>query len=430
MAHHHTSILDLPEGGEHLSKEKTAVLSTILLGVGVIGTVISLGILFFGGEWSGPFAYSWLFGFYFFLSICVGGLFWTLLHNAANAGWGVSVRRVWENLSNVLPLFALLAIPFLFPKVHNALYEWMAIHHEAGGKEGLGKFAEGALLKSKYGYLNLTFWYIRMVLYFVVLGFTAWRLRKFFLDQEKDGKFSHTFKARAFACSTLALFAVAATFLSIDLLMALDFRWYSTMWGVYIFAGSAWAAMAVCILTINWLRSQGLMLKVVSEEHYHLMGKLLFAFSVFWAYIAFSQYFLIWYANITEETMFFHLRNTEGWHVLSLVLLFGHFLIPFLCLLHVWVKKNPRLMNIICVWVLVMHMVDYYWIIIPERGPSLTRELGDNIQLMIPHAFWGDILAFVSIGCLSTWLFIRQMGSHTLYAWRDPRLEESVNAHN
>ncbi len=434
MSHHYTSIRELPQGGEHLDARKLSVPMTGLLAVGVLGLVASI-YFFFGASSEGQaeYAYSGLFGFFFFFTIGLGGMFWLLLHHATNSGWGVAVRRVFENIANMMPWLFVLALPLLLPRVQDSLWEWMGTHREVaeaaeGGTEIGLKYALEAeghyLMYKKYGFLNLEFWHVRFVLYFALLSFGAWFLRKKSLQQEQDGAFSHTFTARRFACGWLPVFAVSATFAGVDWLMALDYTWFSTMWGVFIFASSALSSMAVTILLVTMLRGQGYLKKVVSSEHYHLMGKFLFAFVVFWAYISFSQFFLIWYANITEETRFFILRNTEGWNAVSIFLLFGHFAIPFVALLPVWVKKNPKLICSICVWILFVHMVDMYWVVIPERGPSLYHEL------WVDGAWWRDAVAFLTIGCLFTYLLLRSFRKSSLYPWRDPRLEESVNLSN
>jgi len=184
------------------------------------------------------------------------------------------------------------------------------------------------------------------------------------------------------------------------------------------------AYMALMLLLVSYLRSLGYLRKVVTEEHYHLMGKLLFAFTVFWAYIAFSQYFLIWYANITEETRFYLLRNTEGWRWVSIALVIGHFVVPFVFLLQQQLKKKPAFICFWGVWVLSMHVLDIYWNVIPERGPSL------GIGVLAPGAWVGDVVALVTIFCLSGWYFLRSLNKYSLYPWRDPRLIESVNVVN
>ena len=163
------------------------------------------------------------------------------------------------------------------------------------------------------------------------------------------------------------------------------------------------------------------------------MGKLLFAFTTFWAYIALSQYFLIWYANITEETSYFLIRNTDGWNTGMIFLVFGHFVVPFVVLLKAWLKKNPKYLSIVAAYTLVMHALDHYLIVIPERGVSLGNikpEIFGNITPAIDGAFWGDILAFVTIGAAFLFVLLRALGQHSLYPNRDPRILESANLSN
>jgi hypothetical protein len=215
--------------------------------------------------------------------------------------------------------------------------------------------------------------------------------------------------------------------------MGLDYKWFSTMWGVYLFAGSTLNSMAVIILVCAWLKSQGHLKHVTGPEHFHIMGKLLFAFTTFWAYIAFSQYFLIWYANITEETSYFLIRNTGNWNIGMMLLVLFHFIIPFVVLLQAWLKKNYKYLSIIAAYTLCMHALDHYLISIPERGVSLGNmkpEVFGAIAPSIPGAFWGDILAFVTIGAAFLFFLLRALGQHSLYPNRDPRILESANISN
>jgi hypothetical protein len=269
-------------------------------------------------------------------------------------------------------------------------------------------------------------WYIRAVVYFGFLIGLIGLLRKWSIQQDTDGDFKHTFRSRALCAFPLLIYALVVTFSAVDWVMSMDFTWFSTMWGVYIFAGGAWGAMAVSIIALNYVRSNGYLQKVVTGEHYHLMGKLLLAFTIFWAYIAFSQFFLIWYANITEETRFFLLRNTGGWNTVSYVLLFGHFAFSFILLLSAGRKKKTGIMNWVCGFVLLMHAVDWYWLVIPERGPSLTH----GERLWIDGAGWGDLVAFITIGGLVGWAYLRRLAKASLYPCRDPRLLESVGCSN
>jgi hypothetical protein len=172
---------------------------------------------------------------------------------------------------------------------------------------------------------------------------------------------------------------------------------------------------------------------VVTMEHYHLMGKLMHAFVIFWAYIAFSQFFLIWYANITEETKYFLIRNTEGWNIASIALVIMHFVLPFVVLLQQWLKKKPHLLSAVAIYMLLVHILDIYLIVIPERGISLGNidhaTFGD-IAVTIKGAWLGDVLAFVTIGAGFVFFFLRALGQHALYPHRDPRILESANLSN
>jgi len=437
MSDHHVSFKDLPEGGEKFEPAKASKL------IGLFGALGGLGILgslyfFFNAATRPAFSYSWLFAVFFAFTFVCGGCFWILLHNASNSSWGVVIRRLFENLGMLaIPLFVL-ATPLLLKPVNENLFEWMNHHRTAAehAKEHGGTLVESLHhmaeenphlhpLVEKYGYLNQGFWQFRFFFYFAILGFIAFTLRNKFLCQERDGSIKHTIRARQFACITLFPFALTVTFAAVDWLMGLDFLWFSTMWGVYIFAGCAWSSMALMLLLVTYLRGLGYLQKVVTMEHYHLMGKLLFAFTVFWAYIAFSQYFLIWYANIPEETRFYFIRNTAGWRWVSIFIVIGHFIAPFVLLLSQPRKKNPTLICAIAFWVIFMHLVDIYWNVIPERAPSL----GVDSPIM-PNAWFGDVVALCAVVGTLGYLYLRSLGKTSLYAWRDPRLIESINVKN
>ncbi|MEI6533937.1 MAG: hypothetical protein WCN98_01255 [Verrucomicrobiaceae bacterium] len=453
MSAHSITLDDLPRDGERLDLAKVSKLNGALLLSGIIGLGVSVlymtGIL--GAQRQAEFAYSWLFAFFFFFTISNGGIFWTMLQHLSNSGWSVTVRRLFENLGANVKWMALFALPFLLiPAIQDSLWEWMTIHKEAAHhaaengqstRDALHHMSESNphlhVLVGKFGFLNITAWHVRAILYFAFLGGMITILRKWSIQQDKDGNFKHTFNSRAICAFPLLIYALAVTFSAVDWIMSMDFTWFSTMWGVYIFAGGAWGGMAMSILALTYVRSQGYLKKTVSMEHYHLMGKLLMAFTIFWGYIAFSQFFLIWYANITEETRFFLLRNTSGWWHLSNILVWGHFVITFVILLSAGRKKVPDTMNWVCAWVLLMHVVDYYWLIIPERGPSLTSGAnalrlgyhGDPL-LWLPGAWLGDVAAFIGIGGICGWAFLRRLSKASLYPCRDPRLLESIVAIN
>ncbi|MBU6301796.1 MAG: hypothetical protein KGS60_09610 [Verrucomicrobia bacterium] len=268
----------------------------------------------------------------------------------------------------------------------------------------------------------------RLIAYAIAFILMVGLLRNWSLTTDKVGGEKLFLRSRYWSCFFLLPFGVGFTFLVIDFLMALNYEWFSTMWGVYLFAGAALNSMALLIIVVTLFRENGYLRRVVSLEHYHLMGKLLFAFCVFWAYIAFSQFFLIWYANIAEETRFYLLRNAEWWNVASIVLVVGHFFIPFVILLWRPVKKNPLLISIVGVWCLLMHALDIYWIVIPERAPSLTA--GTTPRLWSGEAVILDLIAFLGVGCTLAYIFLEKLKGVSLYPCRDPRLNESINVVN
>lgn len=486
------------------------LLKLVCMCVGFGGMALFFLLRFVMPDKAGAMGYSWLFAVTFFLSLAVGGLFWTLLHHSSNSGWGTVIRRLMEHLGALIPFILILALPLLISGFgfRDALWEWfpkreavLASANEAAAKEKeayvvernaviagaeaaveqakkdladvatpsaghrahlekniqtleakAAKLAkedlspEGAhatlvdkhfqhdeaLLFAKRGYLNETFFWVRQIFYFLALTAIALVLRNWSVQLDKDGDPKWFRWMRRGSCGFLPFFATAWTFLVFDWLMALDYAWFSTMWGVYLFAGAALNSMGVLVILVTLLRKAGYLKNVVTMEHYHLMGKLMLAFVIFWAYIAFSQFFLIWYANITEETKFYLTRNTAFWNAYTIsFLVIGHFFVPFTILLVQKLKKLPLVLSGVAIWNLIMHALDMYWIIAPERGPSLTAHLGEeNIAMTIPGAWAFDILAFVSVAGIFSFFLLKQLSSTSLFPCRDPRLDESLNVVN
>ncbi len=506
---------DFPKQGEALNTAKTGTLKFLLL-LGGVACLVAFAVIAITGDTDRRevMAYSWLFAVMFFLTLAVGGIFWTLVHNATNSGWGIVVRRLMENLGSLTPWMLLLGLPLVFCNdFKNGLYEWIpeqaaliedaekfaeshlerekaerkqaledaesslaaletetaAALKRAGENQGEVNFLEerlekaktdlaklqagqlddgqlkkelqvrfmkhgdgegqhgNVLLYHKSAYLNLGAWVFRYFVYLVSLGGVIYLLRRWSISQDKDGNPKYTLWMRRWSCAFIAVFGIAWTFLVVDWLMVLDYTWFSTMWGIYLFAGSALSSLAVIISLLTYLRSKGQLQDVVTMEHYHLLGKLLHTFVIFWAYIAFSQFFLIWYANITEETKFYLLRNADFFNAYTVALLvIGHFFLPFFVLLPRKVKKMPKVMVGISVWLVLMQIADIYWIVIPERGVSLTG----GAQLVMWGAMWFDLLAFLAVGGIFGYLLFRSLGKSSLYPSRDPRLEESLNVVN
>ena len=224
-----------------------------------------------------------------------------------------------------------------------------------------------------------------------------------------------------FRFASIPFFGVLLTAAAIFWVMSISYHWYSTMWGVYVFAGSAWSSMATLIIMTHLLKSAGYLKGVVSTEHFHIMGKLLLSFTVFWAYISFSQYFLIWYANIPEETEYFVVRNTEGWNTWAIFFeVTCHFFITFALLCPRAAKTNSKRLAAVAVWVLFLHAADWYFIVNP-----FLHEDGLHPLTMIV-----DLAALVAIGCPFVGWLLYTLSQHSLYAVRDPRLPESLRLVN
>lgn len=375
------------------------------LGIAVV-SLVSLILTFVLGSYDAKqFAFSWLFGITVFLTICMGALFWILVHHAVDAEWSVVVRRQLENVASLLPVIGILFIPLIF--VAPNLWYWMTYPE---GKD--------ILLDEKAAYLNVPFFWFRAAFYFGFFTIASWALKKFSVAQDAHGAPKYTVWNRRVTFASLPLFAVCLTFAVVDWLMGLDFHWFSTMWGVYLFAGSALSSMCVLVLLISALRSVGYLKHVITIEHYHIMGKLMFAFTVFWAYIGFSQYMLIWYANIPEETIYFLVRNVESWNTLNILLVVGHFWLPFLLLLPQASKRKPVILCGIAIWILLMHILDMYIIILP-----VLHKTGFSPSIL-------DLLSVIAIGATLITVFLKKLGDTPLFPTKDPRLERSLRLLN
>ncbi len=371
--------------------------------VAVLGVV---GCAIFGFGNPKQFFFSWLVAFLFFLSLALGALFFVLIQYAAQGGWGIVVRRIGETVFAVLPLMALLFVPILFG-LHE-LYEWS--HAEA--------LEHDALLRWKSPYLNVPFFLIRAAIFFGAWSLIAWWYYRGSSGQDATGDPSVTARLRKFAGPAIIVLALTQTFASIDWIMSLTPHWYSTMFGVYFFSGSFVGYIALLSVVTTAMRRAGLLDTVISAEHFHDIGKLLFAFTSFWAYIAFSQFFLIWYANLPEETSWFKARLEGSWQTVSILLMVGHFAIPFFYLMGRDVKRRTATLAIGGVWLLVMHFVDIYWQVMPTLHPD-----GVRVSAL-------DVATFLAVGgcftAASGWLLRRK----ALVPLGDPRLAESLAFEN
>jgi hypothetical protein len=348
---------------------------------------------------------AYLIPFFYFTSLALGGLFFTAIQHVTKAGWSVNIRRVSEALTSFLPYALVFGLIFLIGAPH--LYKWLNPE----------LVAADPLLIHKKPYLNSTFFIIRMALFFGLwLMFKSWIVGKS-IEQDKTGDDNITHKLVGKSIAFILVFALSYSFFSVDLLMSLEPHWFSTIFGVYTFAGLFQSTLAFLILILLYLRRKGLMEGYVTGDHFHDLGKFLFAFTVFWAYIAFSQYMLIWYANLPEETIFIIPRSEHGWVYVSLLLLIGKFIVPFLALLPKWAKRSHAQLGVVSAWILLMQYVDLYWL----AYPSLHEE---DVLFSLPEV--GIFLGFLGVFMFG---LTRFLSTHKLVPIKDPRIHESLHHH-
>jgi hypothetical protein len=345
--------------------------------------------------------------------LALGSLIFVIIQHVVRAGWTVTVRRLAENAAMTLPLFAVLAIPFLLPQTAHEIFPWM--HHV------------DSIIAKKTWYLSTGFFYGRAVIYFVVWSAVAYLFWKTSVAQDKGEDLDATTRTMwKFSGASIPLFAVTLTLAAIDWLMSLQPHWYSTIFGVYIYAGAIISCFAFLILVAKGLQSAGVMKTSLTVEHYHDLGKFMFGKIIFWAYIGFSQFFLIWYANIPEETEFYVHRLHHGWGPLTYALPILHWLIPFLFLLSRHVKRHHLGLIVAAGYMFVMHIVDIYWLVMPNVGSHTTPPKP-------MHAFegiWMAVASVVGIGGLFMAVFGILLKKNNVIPTEDPRLEECITHQN
>jgi hypothetical protein len=352
------------------------------------------------------FGFSWLVAFMFCLSLCLGALFLVIVHHLFDAGWSVPIRRFNEHIASLLcPLMAIFFLPIaaLAPRI----YQWM--------QPALLQHPTHAL-SAKYPLFTPIAFYATSAGCFVIWWILSRGLRNWSLTQDRTGAAECTFKMRGYAYWGIFAFAGTLTLAVIMWMKALQYEWFSTMYGVIYFAGSVWLALATSYVITMVLHRQNVLTEVLHEHQYYFIGSLMFAFTVFYAYVHFAQYFIIWNGNMPEETFFYVIRDQGTWWGVGLIIIFGHFFIPFLGLLRIDVKSLFPYMTAIAAWAWLMHYFDLAFNILPVAHPG-----GFPI-----HWVWLDFgcLAFM-LGILSR-RFLTLYASTPPYPLKDPRLIEAM----
>ena len=339
----------------------------------------------------------------FVLFISLGAVFFTAVQHVSKAGWSVNIRRLMEAFSAYIPIALLFAIALIFSGDH--LYSWF-------NEETV---AQDQLLQHKSAYLNIPFFFIRLLVFFGVWLFFSYKLVSLSLKQDKTGDSEMTNKSVLYSVGFLILFALSFSFFSFDVLMSLEPHWFSTIFAVYTFAGAFQSFIAVLILLIIYLRRKGVLdKKIVNENHLHDLGKFLLGLVIFWAYIAFSQYMLIWYANLPEEAVYYLHRSGGDWKWLSLALIVFKFIVPFIFLLPRWVKRDEGSLIIVSLLVLIMQYADIYWMVYPQF---------DHEHIVFGWIEISLLLGFIALFLFSLFYFLSK---YPLAPLQDPRQKESA----
>ncbi len=385
----------------------------LIVGAAGVGLSLAMGLPSGGFR---RFSFAYLTSYCFALSICLGCLFFILSQHLTRAGWSVTVRRIAEIFAMCLIPMGLLSLPIVLPTLwgSESVFHWTTSADWAGSTR---------IQAIKDAYLNSGFFGIRVVLYFVIWGAMAWYFFGRSLTQDRTGDKMISRGMQRNSTWMMIIFAATLVFAAFDFEMSLAPLWFSTMFPVYFFAGAVMSAMATITLTALLLQNSGRITDEITVEHYHDLAKLMFAFVFFWGYISFSQFMLIWYANLPEETVWFKHRMYDeyGWGRLSLILLFGHLLIPFLGLMARTVRRSKPYLFFAAIYLLVMHWVDHFWIVMPEYSQadhSFTFSWLIDVPCAIGMA--GFLVAF----------FALIAGNRSLVPLKDPRLGECLNFKN
>ncbi|MBU8897289.1 hypothetical protein DRW03_17185 [Corallococcus sp. H22C18031201] len=371
-------------------------------GVGVVGLVATgVGALLDVRE----ALYGYLFGFIYWLGLCLGTLLLLASFHASNARWPVVLRRTLEVTGATVPVFLVLFVPVGLGMAR--LYPWVTPSPELG---------EHALqvLAHREPYNTVPRFLLRAVGYFLAWGLVGHFLLRWSVRQDTEGSTRWTAWQRRLGSGALPVIGLAFSFMTLDWLMALDATWQSTVYGIYVYSGATVGALALVVVAGVATRDTQHFGRLLTPGHYQRLGTLLFAFICFWAYIAYSQYMLIWVASLPEEVTWYLVRMHGGWGAVSWALILGHFVLPFAVLLSRELKQRPRALAGVALWMLLLHAVDTAWLVLPALSPSRA------------HLPWTALTAWVGVGgCAVAFAVWRSRGMYPVPVG-DPFLVHSL----
>ena len=381
----------------HSTGVARAQLPALVLGIiGILGSVA--GFVLDRPE----FFRAWLAPFWFWFNIAVGALGVLCLQYVTGGEWGVLIRRPLGAAARTIPLFIILGLPLVFGLPH--IYSWA--NHDI--------VAHDLLLQRKQVWLNPMGWGIRALIYFALWSLWAWRIRLLSLDFAKTRSPYTELSRRKWSASGMLMFVLTITFASVDWIMSVEPKWYSTMFGISATIGAGLSAFAFVTFFLTLLADNKAMEGVLKPSHFRDLGNLMLAFVMLWAYTNFSQFLLVWYGNIKEETPYYLKRMHGGWGVISFILIVFHFFLPFFMLLMRSIKDRPRTIGVVTIIILAMRFIDAYWLVAPAH-------YGGHF-----HISWITLFAFLAIGGLWLWAFIGQLKGQTIIPIHETWVEEAI----
>ncbi len=380
--------------------------------VGVVGAVASaIGFatnpaVFYRAYWTG-----WLL----WVSVAVGLLALGMLNHLSGGRWGVIMRRVFEASGRTILFFALAAVPVALRLP--MLFPWADPE----------RVAHDALVQKKVAYLNPEFFLARGVGFLVIWWLLGMALSRLSHRQDATGDPRLRTAMQRLSAIGLIFFALSATFASVDWIMSLEPHWFSSLFGFAFAAGAALAGFSFSVPMLLFLGGRKPVKGVVAPVRFHDYGKLMLAFTMFWGYMTVSQYLIIWSGNLPEEITWYLARNTQGWHIVTIFLVVGHFFFPFLLLLSAEIKRKPKRLGMIALWLLIMRWLDLHWQVAPSvlHWQHEKGLLGEQAHLAF---HWLDLAAVAAIGGLWFALLIGQLKNRAVLPVQDPILQE-VMAH-
>jgi uncharacterized membrane protein YpjA len=372
---------------------------------GVLGVVLAVAGFFMSGPTGvDRFFQAYLIAYTFWMSVVLGCLALLMVQHLSGGVWGVILRRPFEAAVRTLPYMAVLFLPIAFGM--HSIYEWSR-----------PEMANDPIISQKAPYLNIPFFFARQVFYFVVWTTIGTLLSKWSNEHDRTGDPALLDKMATLSGAGLLIYGLTVTFAMVDWTLSVNVRWYSTIWGMLYAGGQGLSAFAFGIIVLLMLAQTAPLNKVLTKHHFHDLGKLMFAFLMLWAYLSFSQFLIIWSANLPEEIPHYINRWENSWRWLSVFIVVGHFMIPYALLLSRDLKRNMGKLRVIATWILMARFADYYWHVAPEFHTA-----GFNFSLL-------DIALPLALGGIFISLFVSQLGGRSLLPVNDPQMEKALHHH-